>query len=236
MYWMCSAYRLDLLLKSRQEGNTHLGYHVAALPAEEWLVEEFELQTQLAHIVGHTKTVRQGGQPIDDVLIGIGDEALAEGMLAVQDEIDDAAHRVLGEQCLLIQMNDPIVVVQHIHRILEAVLEGARLEQGAGSRLVLLGHDNLANASMLRQMHRLVRDDLDQEVLQAGVEARINVPQHILLDQVRKVAACDHTNADERRQQGAALEDNLLGEGIVEDKAAEIEQHLGQCEQGEETQ
>lgn len=85
-------------------------------------------------------------------------------------------------------------------------------------------------------MHGLVGDHLDEEILQTGVQAGVHVAQHIRLDQIGKVAARDHTDADEGRQQGAALEDDLLGKGIVEDEAAEVEQHLGQREEREKAQ
>lgn len=112
-------------------------------------MEELELQTQLAHVVRHPKAVRQRGQPIDHVLVGVRDQALAERMLAIQDEVDDASHRVLGEQGLLVQVHNPIAVVQHIHRVLETVLQGPGLEERSGARLVLLGHHNLTDATML---------------------------------------------------------------------------------------
>jgi len=89
---------------------------------------------------------------------------------------------------------------------------------------------------MLRQIDRLIGDHLDQEVLQSGVQAGVHIPQHIGLDQVREIAARDHTDANEGGQQGAALEDNLLGEGIVEDQAAKVKQHLGQREEREEAE
>lgn len=107
---------------------THLCHNVATFPAEERLVKEFELESQFAHVVADTKTVGERREPVDDVLVRVRDQPLAERILAVQHEIDDPADAVAGEQRLLVEMNDPVVAVEQIDRVLEAVLQRSRLE------------------------------------------------------------------------------------------------------------
>lgn len=89
---------------------------------------------------------------------------------------------------------------------------------------------------MLRQVDRLVGDNLDVEILESRVQARVHVPRDIGLDQIGKIAACYDPNANERRQQRAPLQHHLLGKCIVEDEAAEVEQHLRQRQECQEPQ
>lgn len=53
--------------------NSYLSHNVTSLPAEEWLVERFELETQFAHVVRNAKTVGECRQPINDVFVSVGD-------------------------------------------------------------------------------------------------------------------------------------------------------------------
>ena len=45
---------------------------------------------------------------------GVRDESLAEVVAAVADKVEDAPDRVLGEEGLLVQVHDPVVVAQPV--------------------------------------------------------------------------------------------------------------------------
>jgi hypothetical protein len=51
-------------------------------------------------------------------IASIGDKALAKAVLALCDEVHNSSHRGLCQQCLLIQMDNPIVITQNVHVIL----------------------------------------------------------------------------------------------------------------------
>ena len=70
-----------------------------------------ELAPQLPHVVRHAEAVRHGADPVLEGLqprlegqlgAGVSDESLAEVVAAVADEVEDAPHRVLGEEGLLV--------------------------------------------------------------------------------------------------------------------------------------
>lgn len=96
---------------------THLCYNITAFPAEKRFVKHFELQSQFSHVVRNTKTVCESCQPVDNIFIGVRDESLTEWMFAIEDKIDNASHTIFRQQCLLIQMDDPVIVVKYIHRV-----------------------------------------------------------------------------------------------------------------------
>lgn len=55
----------------------YLCYDVASFPTEQWLVEQFELQAQFAHVVANAKTIGQRCQPIHDISVAIpGNQSL----------------------------------------------------------------------------------------------------------------------------------------------------------------
>ena len=48
-------------------------------------------------------------------IAGIRDKSLTKAVLPFTDEIDDAPDRGLCQQGLLVQVDDPIIVAQHVH-------------------------------------------------------------------------------------------------------------------------
>ena len=94
-------------------------------------------------------------------------------------------------------MHNPIVVVQHINRVLETILQGARLEQCSGFRFVIFRHDNFTNASMLCQIDGLIGDHFDEKIFETGVEAGVHVAIDIHLDQIAEITASHNSYADE---------------------------------------
>ena len=49
---------------------------------------------------------------------GVGDEPLAEAVLALGDKVHNSSHRGLCQQGFFIQMNNPVLRTQHIHVVL----------------------------------------------------------------------------------------------------------------------
>ena len=84
---------------------------VGSLEAEDGLVEHLELAAQLAHVVGHAEAVGHGAdavleglqpRPEGQLRAGVRDQSLAEVVAAVADKVQDAPHRVLREEGLLV--------------------------------------------------------------------------------------------------------------------------------------
>ena len=50
-----------------------------------------------------------------DRVAGIGDEPLAKAVLALCHKVHNSSHRGLCQQCLLVQVDDPVVFAQHVH-------------------------------------------------------------------------------------------------------------------------
>ena len=50
-----------------------------------------------------------------DRVAGIGDEPLAKAVLALCYKVHNSSHRGLCQQCLLVQVDDPVVFAQHVH-------------------------------------------------------------------------------------------------------------------------
>ena len=50
-----------------------------------------------------------------DRVAGIGDEPLAKAVLALCHKVHNSSHRGLCQQCLLVQVDYPVVFAQHVH-------------------------------------------------------------------------------------------------------------------------
>ncbi len=50
-----------------------------------------------------------------DRIAGVGDEALAETVLALRDEVHYSPHRGLGQQGLFVKVHHPVLVTQQVH-------------------------------------------------------------------------------------------------------------------------
>ena len=48
-------------------------------------------------------------------IVGIGDETLAKAVLPLRDEVHNSSHRGLCQQGLLVQVDNPVLVAQHVH-------------------------------------------------------------------------------------------------------------------------
>ena len=72
---------------------------------------------------------------------------LSELVLAVDDEVEYAPDGCVCDQRLLVEVDDPVGVGQHVDVLLQAVLKGAGLEQRAVLRAVT------------RRNHHLNRED-----------------------------------------------------------------------------
>ena len=119
-------------------------------------------------------------------------------------------------------MNDPVVVVQQVDVVFQRVLQRSRLVSTVRLGRIGCRHDDLPDARVLCQIDGLVRDDLDDELVEADVQARVHVSLHVLLDQIGIVAARDNAYADERRQERRTTNGRLLGEHVVDDEAAKV--------------
>lgn len=148
--------------------NAHLSNNVTSLPAEERLVERLELEPQFAHVVRNAKTVGERCQPINDVFICVRDESLAERILSIEHKVCDALDAVLGENRFFIKMNNPVVGIENVHAVLQAVLKRSRLEHRARLRLVIFRNDDLAYPPVLWDIYGFISNHLDQKVLQTG--------------------------------------------------------------------
>ena len=81
------------------------------------------------------------------------------------DEVEDSAHGRLGEQRLLVQVHDPVLVVQEVLVLLQTELERARLVQRARLALVRGVHHGLHHALVkLGQVDWVVRHNLHSEI------------------------------------------------------------------------
>ena len=218
-----------------------LAHDERALEQEERLVEALQAEAQHAHVGAHAKRVGQRGHPVDDLLVGVGDEALADLVLALEQEVEYAAQRAVGQHRLLVQVHDPVVVAQHVHVVLERVLESARLVAAIGLGAVRGGHDDLAHARVLRhadglEVHGLVGDHFDDELVEAEVEARVHVAHDVLAHELRVVAARDHAYADEGRQERRAAYLRPLREDVVEQQAAHVAHAQRQRQEAQEAE
>ena len=86
-----------------------------------------KLKPQFAVVFGHSKTVGQRGHPVSNLFVRVRDHALSELVFALQNEIDDATHTVVGQQGLFVQVHDPGQTVQLVNLILKAVLQSSGL-------------------------------------------------------------------------------------------------------------
>ena len=86
-----------------------------------------KLKPQLAVVFGYAKTIGQGGHPVSHLFVCVRDHALSELVLAFQNEIDNTAHAVVGQQRFFVQMHDPVGFAQLINVILQAVLQSSGL-------------------------------------------------------------------------------------------------------------
>ena len=48
-------------------------------------------------------------------IAGIRDKSLTKALLPFTDEVDDAPDRGLRQQGLLVQVDDPVIIAQHVH-------------------------------------------------------------------------------------------------------------------------
>ena len=109
--------------------------------------------------------ISQRGHPIINLLVGIRDQALADRVLALEQKVQNAAQRALGQQRLLVQVDDPVVVVQKIHVVLESVLQGARLVSGVCLGAVFARYHYLSDTGVTGQVQGLVSDDFNDELV-----------------------------------------------------------------------
>lgn len=214
--------------------DSYLCHDVAAFPAEQRLVKRLELEPQLSHVIRNAKTVGECSQPIDDIFVGVSDQALPERILPVEDEVGDAFDAVFRENSFLVEMHNPVVWVEDVDAIFQTILKRSRLEHRAGFGFVIFRHNDLTNSSMLRDVYRLISDDLNEKVLEARVETSVHVPHDIRLHQVGVVAASDNSDADEWRKQRRPFKYHFVGKGVVEDEPKEVAHHLRQCEDRQE--
>lgn len=133
-------------------------------------------------------------------------------------------------------MNHPVRVRKNVHALFQAVLKRPGLEQRPTFRPVRRRNHDLPHPPMVLQPYRLVSYDLDQKVLQARVDALVHVPDHVGPHQLRVVAPRHHPYADEGREERRALQHDLVGEGVVEGQTGEVEEHLGQRQEGEQAE
>ena len=200
-----------------------VGHDEGPLPAEERLVENLEGEAERPVVHAHAHAVGQGGEPVDHPPFAVGDDALAEVMAALRHEVDDAHHGVLRQQGLLVQVDDPVVVGEDVHVGLQAVLQGAGLEERAARGAVVGRHHHLPHAARLGQVQGGVRHHLEQEVLQVHVAAHGQVPLQVVAHQLREEAARDDAEAEEGPQERRALQARLGREDAEADDAQEVE-------------
>jgi len=96
---------------------------------------------------------------------GVGYDALAEVVLALGDEVDDASDGVSSEESFLVEVDDPVVVAEHVDVVLEAVLERPGLVEGAGLGPVGGGHYRLQHAVVPLQVYSVVCDHLNYKII-----------------------------------------------------------------------
>lgn len=122
-----------------------------------------QTKSKHAHVGADTKRIGQSGHPVDDLFVGVRDETLADLMLALEQKVEYAAHRTLREYGLLVEMHDPVFVVEQVDLVLERVLKRSRLVATARLGRVRSRHDDLAYARVLRQVDVLVGHHLHYE-------------------------------------------------------------------------
>lgn len=125
-----------------------------------------QTKSEHAHVGAHTERVGQRGHPVDDLFVGVRDESLADLVLALEQKVEYATHRALGQNGLLVEMHDPVLVVQHVHVLFERVLKRPRLVATTRLARVRRRHDDLAYARVFRQVDVLVGHDFHDEFVQ----------------------------------------------------------------------
>lgn len=225
---------LGAVVKGDVALGAHLTHHERALKQEERFVELAQAEAKHADVSTHSKRVGQRGDPVNDLLVGVGDETLAYLMFALEQKVQDAADRWVREYGLLVQMHDPVIVVEQIDVVLERVLEGPWLVATVGLGAVGVGHHDLADPRVLGQVDRLVGDHLHDELVQAKVQTRVHVAVDVALDQIGIVAAGHDPDAHEGREERGAADGRLLREHVVDDQAAHVANAQRQRQKAEE--
>lgn len=210
---------------------THLCDNIRSFPTEQRLVEHFELQSQLSHVVGHSEGVGEGGDPIHDLLVGVRDQSLSERAFAITDEVENPPDRIVREKRLLVKMHYPVSVREYVHTVFQAVLKGTGFKQSPRLRTIRRRHHDLPHSPVMVQADGLVRNHLNEEVLQAGINAFVHVSNHVRPNEFRIVPTSHYSYTDEGRQERRAFQRHPVGEGVVECQPREIEQRLRQREE-----
>ena len=99
------------------------------------------------------------------IILGRIIPTLAKRVFSRRDEIENSPHARLGEESLLVKVDNPVLVIQEILILLQTELEGPGLVQG--SRLGFIGrvHHCLHHSFVCCQINWIVCHNLKQQRL-----------------------------------------------------------------------
>lgn len=180
---------LELLKFLQIVDRTHLRDYKRSFPTEEGLVEHPKLELELPHVISDSEGVSQRGDPIDDLLVSVGNQSLSELVLTIHHKIQNTPYRILRKYRLFVQVHQPVRVIENVDIIFQTILQGPSFEQCSCFGPVGRRYHDLLHPFVLLQPYRFVCHNLDEEVLQTGIYTLVFVAIHVGSHQMREITS-----------------------------------------------